>query len=144
MKVKLFSEETDKGLVLIDFGQLGVVHVGCKRDLGTISEWIWGRRIEDRENGCGWKSWNTSFIPGSCLFQLVVEKDAKSLINKVAYKRSIESFSCGTYVIEEQSEATAESGYCFFILGTKSLKNAFDVSNFYSLFHALLLGSLNC
>jgi len=28
----------------------------------------------------------------------------------------------------------------FFILGTKSLKNAFDVSNFYSLFHALLLG----
>ena len=27
---KTFSEETDKGLVLIDFGQHGVVHVGCK------------------------------------------------------------------------------------------------------------------
>ena len=28
---KTFSEETDKGLVLIDFlGNMGVVHVGCK------------------------------------------------------------------------------------------------------------------
>lgn len=27
---KTFNEETDKGLVLIDFGQLGVVHVVCK------------------------------------------------------------------------------------------------------------------
>ncbi|AVC42154.1 hypothetical protein AL523_17805 [Enterococcus gallinarum] len=36
-------------------------------------------------------------------------------------------------------EAIAERGYCFFVFGTKSLKNAFDISSFYSLFYALLL-----